>query len=92
MTRAEEMSASRVVLKAELYFHDLSEEEDLSKLVTIFRNAAMLPRVQSRSCKTPLGKSLGSSCILPIPFLLYCNMVEKPTKCIPTQCVSVEKP
>lgn len=43
MTRVEEMSASRVVLKAELYFHDLSEEEDLSKLVTILRNAAMLP-------------------------------------------------
>lgn len=36
ITRVEEMSGSRVGLKAELYYYDLSEEEDLSKLVTVF--------------------------------------------------------
>lgn len=38
----EEMSASRAGSKAELYYHDLSEEEDLSKLVTVHRNAAKI--------------------------------------------------
>lgn len=42
MMRMEEMSASRIGLKAELYYHDICEEEDLSNLVTIFRNAAKI--------------------------------------------------
>lgn len=42
MTRMEEMSASRIGLKAELYYHDICEEEDLSNSVTIFRNAAKI--------------------------------------------------
>lgn len=42
MTRMEEMSASRTGLKAELHYHDICEEEDLSNLVTIFRNAAKI--------------------------------------------------
>jgi len=42
MMMVEEMSASRVGLKTELYYHHLSEEKDLSKLVTIFRSAAKI--------------------------------------------------
>lgn len=42
LTRVEEMTARRVGLKAELYYHNLSEEEDLSKLVTIVRNATKI--------------------------------------------------
>lgn len=42
MTRMEEMSASRTGLKAELYYHDICEEEDLSNLVTVFRKAAKI--------------------------------------------------
>lgn len=41
MTRMEEMSSSRIGLKAELYY-DICEEEDLSNLVTIFRKAAKI--------------------------------------------------
>lgn len=36
------MSASRIGLKAELYYHGICEEEDLSNLVTIFRSAAKI--------------------------------------------------
>lgn len=42
MTRMEEMSASGIGLKTELYYHGICEEEDLSNLETIFRNAAKI--------------------------------------------------
>ena len=70
MTRVEEMSASRAGLKAELYYHDLSEDEDLSKLVTIFRNAAKILNFHyARSINFPPEKKKIPTLTSPLPVM-----------------------